>query len=116
MVEWRHYRSFPGSPAIYFAVRFRVTGATPGCFADLDLDFRFQLTQRDRVIPVRWGGGFEYELGRENYNWWLPGNSREGGYHASLPYSGPYRIKWTWAWCWRVPPVTRQQGCEADEP
>ena len=57
MVEWRHYRSFPGSPAIYFAVRFRVTGATPGCFADLD--FRFKLTQRDRVIPVRCGGGFE---------------------------------------------------------
>ena len=59
MVEWRHYRSFPGSPTIYFAVRFRITGATPGCFADLDLDldFRFQSDAAGSRHPGSLGRG-----------------------------------------------------------
>ena len=113
VVDWRHYRSFPGSPAIYFAVRHRVTGATPGCVADTDI--RFKVTQGNRVLTERWGGTWMY-AGEGTYEGWL-GNSSTGSYLVTLPDADrPYRIAWTWAWCWRVPPLATYQGCEADEP
>ena len=112
MLQWRHYRRTPGSPAIHFAVQFRVTRATRGCIGDLD--FRFKLTQPGRVSNVRSGGTWVYRSGMETDDWWVGGPN--GSYIASLPHSDPYRIAWTWAWCWRVPPRTTRQPCDADEP
>ena len=112
MVDWRHYRDPPGSAAVYFNARFRITGAEPGCVADLD--FRWKLKQRDRVISVRGRGHWMYAPGRETDVWWIHGPT--GDYIGSLPYSGPYSISWTWAWCWRVTSLARRQECTADEP
>lgn len=77
---------------------------------------RFKVTQGSRVLTQRWGGpAFTHnaESGASTYDWWTSPN---GTYLLSLPKSGPYRIAWTWAWCWRVPPLTIPQECEADEP
>ena len=125
MVDWWHRRGDPlrprpagqpPSPAIYFDAKFVVTGATPGCVADVDIWLRITQGGRRVTSPPtdRWGGPWYYDGASRADIWWGGG---DGGFVATLlDGSEGYRFTWTWAWCWRRAPLNIPQDCEADEP